>query len=70
MLVVKIELEKNKESYQAVLKALEGLDILSASWEDESVPVQTQISATAPKGEADLASKVSAAVNRIENNRH
>lgn len=64
-LVVKLELEKNKENYQAVLKALEEFDIASASWEDEVAAQQVQV--TVPKDSADIGSKLSAAITRINN---
>lgn len=68
MLVIRLELDKSKENYQAAMKALEDFEILSASWEDEAAPVQTKITATIPKDDGDLGSKLSNALSRINKN--
>lgn len=67
MLVIRLELEKSKENYQAVVKALEGFDIASASWEDEvkQAAKSTQSGKTDP---GDLAANLSAAVDSLRNN--
>jgi hypothetical protein len=62
MLVLKIELEQNKENYQAVLKALEEFDILSASWEDASA--KPKVVVTGKTDDGDMAAKLSAALDR------
>lgn len=70
-LTVKIEIDKSKENYQAVIKALEAFDIASASWEDESKAPQVGVDykiKTASK-DGDPAAAVSAAVDRVKQRR-
>lgn len=64
MLVIKIELDKSKENYQAVVQALEGFDIASVAWEDgvQQAAPSFQSGKTDP---ADLAANVSAAVDSL-----
>lgn len=64
MLVVKIDTEKNKGNYQAVLKALEEFDIISASWETEQdirVNIDPKLKSGATDG--DLGAALSGALN-------
>lgn len=67
ILTVKIEIEKDKDNYQAVVKALEGFDIASVAWEDESkapeVAVDYKIKSAAKDG--DPSATLSAAVDRV-----
>lgn len=68
ILTVKIEIDKNKENYQAVLKALEEFDIASASWEDDKAPaVKVDQSARMDKN-VDPAGALSQAIDRVRRN--
>lgn len=60
-LVIKVDIEKNKENYQAVADLLAELDIISMAWEDDAS--ETKPRATGKP--ADLASSVSSAVDRM-----
>lgn len=64
MLVVRIELDKSKENYQAVMQALAAFDIASAAWEDGQQP-QGNMSVSGKTDPNDLGAAVSAAVDRL-----
>ena len=65
MLVVKLDVEKNKENYYDVIERLKDLDIVSVAWEDE---VKATGGARSGKSDpTDLASTLSAAVNSLRN---
>lgn len=68
MLTIKLELDKNKENYQAVLAALSEFDIVSAAWDDVE-NTETKIAAKSGRSGEDLSSAISAAVNAFGNRR-
>ena len=60
ILVVRLEVEKTKENYQAVVDALAEYDVASVGWETDSKP--------APKSGqtgSDLGTNLSEAINRV-----
>lgn len=65
MLVVKLELDKSKENYQAVMAALAEFDIASTSWEDGSVNLDYKSGRTGD----DLSSAVSDIISRAARGR-
>lgn len=69
ILNVKIELDKNKENYQAVLAALAEFDIASASWED-ALDYKVEASLSGKTDPSDLSAAVSAAVNQQARKSH
>jgi hypothetical protein len=65
MLVVRIEIDKSKENYQAVMEALAAFDIASAGWEngqDKAKPPRS--GHTDP---SDLSTGLSEAINYLKN---
>lgn len=69
ILNVKIEIDKSKENYQAVLSALEAFDIASASWEDKATEYKVETSLSGKTDPNDLSAAVSAAVDRQQRKR-
>lgn len=67
ILTVKIELEKNKESMQAVLTALSDFELSGVSWQDD-VQYKTEASLSGKTDPGDLSAAVSAAVDRQQRN--
>lgn len=67
MLVVKIEVERNKENYKAVMEALADFDVEYAAWENPSP--DTKIDAKSARTGDDLSSAISAAVNAFGRSR-
>lgn len=65
ILNVRIELDKSKENYQAVLAALEAFDIASASWEDR-LDHGVEVALSGRTEPSDLTAAVSAAINQHE----
>jgi len=63
MLYLKIDIEQNKENYQAVVNALKEFDIVSVSWEDGTNIGVGAISSEEPK---ELQDKLSAAVDKVK----
>ena len=67
ILTVRLEIDKNKENYRAVMDALAEFDIASASWEDRHQEPDKRIR-SGQSDPGDLSSAVSAAVTQAQNN--
>lgn len=67
MLVIRIDIEKNKENYQAVMAALADFDVDSTAWED--VNSQVKVEAKSARTGDDLSSAISAAINAVGRSR-
>lgn len=63
MLIVKIELDKSKENYLAVMNALAEFDIASASWDDGVSPQVDYKVKSGQTDPSDLGAALSAATN-------
>lgn len=68
MLTIKLELDKNKENYKAVMEALADFDIVSASW-DGVGSEEVKIEAKSGRTGDNLSEAISAAVNAFGNRR-
>lgn len=66
MLVVRIEIDKSKENYQAVVAALAEFDIVGAEWQTEATQLKPEIKSghTDP---GDLGTALSAATEFLRN---
>jgi len=64
MLVIKIDAEKNKDNYKAVLAALADFDVVSAAWETDT-PQPTSPDIKSGRSGDGLSSAVSAAVKLL-----
>jgi hypothetical protein len=62
VMVIKIDLEKSRENYQAVVDALAEFDIVSAAWETERTTAPV---AQSGKTGDDLGANLSAAIGRV-----
>jgi len=61
MLVIKLDLEKNKMNYNAALAALSDFDVASAAWETDEPKVAPPAAKSGQTG-SDLSSGLSAAI--------
>lgn len=64
ILSVKIEIEKSKENYQAVVNALSEFDVSSVAWEDESTTEVKVDPSVRMDRNIDIAASVSQAIDR------
>lgn len=70
MLIVKIEIDKSKENYQAIVAALAKFDIASAEWETAQADVLKPEIKSGHTDPSDLGTALSAATEFLRNRNH